>query len=83
MNKNTSITLDNHFDSFISRQLSTGRYASTSEIARAGLQLLEGEETKLETLHKLLDEGENSDFTEYSLEGLIEELDREVPDNTH
>jgi antitoxin ParD1/3/4 len=40
--------------------------------------LLEEEETKLSTLRKMLDEGEASEFVEYSLSGLIEELDSET-----
>jgi antitoxin ParD1/3/4 len=78
MTKNTSITLGEHFDSFIAKQLKTGRYASTSEVVRAGLRLLEEEETKLVTLRKMLEEGETSELVEYSLEALIEELDRET-----
>lgn len=78
MSKNTSITLGEHFDSFVTDQLKSGRYASTSELVRAGLRLLEKEETKLSNLRKLLDEGESSDFVEYSLNGLIEEMDSEA-----
>ena len=78
MSKNTSITLGEHFDSFVTEQLENGRYASTSEVVRAGLRLLEEEETKLSTLRKLLEEGEASEFVDYSLSGLIEELDSET-----
>ena len=77
MSKNTSVSLGDHFDSFITKQIESGRFASTSEVVRAGLRLLEEEETKLSTLRKMLDEGEGSDFVEYSLNGLIEELDSE------
>lgn len=78
MSKNTSITLGEHFDSFVTEQLENGRYASTSEVVRAGLRLLEEEETKLSALRKLLAEGEASEFVEYSLRGLIEDLDSET-----
>jgi antitoxin ParD1/3/4 len=78
MSKNTSVTLGGHFESFVTKQLKSGRYASTSEVIRAGLRLLEEEETKLSSLRKMLDEGEASDFVEYSLNGLIEELDSEA-----
>ncbi|NNJ93084.1 MAG: type II toxin-antitoxin system ParD family antitoxin [Gammaproteobacteria bacterium] len=78
MSKNTSITLGDHFDTFVTEQLASGRYASTSEVVRAGLRLLEDEETKLSTLRSMLAEGEDSSFVEYSLNGLIEELDSEA-----
>ncbi|MES9841013.1 MAG: type II toxin-antitoxin system ParD family antitoxin [Candidatus Thiodiazotropha endolucinida] len=77
MSKNTSITLGEHFDSFITNQLNSGRFSSASEVVRAGLRLLEEEETKLVTLRKMLHEGESSEFVKYSLEGLISEIDNE------
>ena len=77
MGKNTSISLGEHFDLFIAEQLESGRYASTSEVVRAGLRLLEEEETRLATLRHMLEIGEGSDTVEYSLDSLIEELDSE------
>jgi len=77
MQKNTSITLGKHFDSFIAQQVQNGRYASASEAVRAGLRLLEEREIKLKALRLALEEGEKSGFAEYSLNGLIEELDTE------
>jgi antitoxin ParD1/3/4 len=77
MQKNTSITLGPHFDTFISRQVKTGRFSSASETVRAGLRLLEEHELKLAALRLALQEGEESGFTDYSLKGLIEELDGE------
>jgi len=77
MTKNTSITLGNHFDSFITQQVKTGRYSSASEVIRAGLRILENSETKLNTLRNLLNEGERSGHAEYSYEKLIESLDQE------
>jgi antitoxin ParD1/3/4 len=58
--RNTSISLGNRFQDFVDGQVSTGRYASASEVVRAGLRLLETEETKLETLRQALIEGEAS-----------------------
>ena len=75
MSKNTSITLGEHFDGFISKQIAEGRYASTSEVVRAALRLLEDNEQKLATLRKLLKEDENSGTAEYSYEALMNELD--------
>ncbi|SDL97279.1 antitoxin ParD1/3/4 [Modicisalibacter muralis] len=77
MQKNTSITLGQHFDAFIAGQLKTGRYSSTSEVVRAGLRLLEESETRLTTLRKLLKEGEDSGFEDYSYDAFIRELDNE------
>lgn len=77
MQKNTSITLGQHFDAFIAEQLKNGRYSSTSEIVRAGLRLLEESETRLTTLRKLLQEGEDSGFEAYSYDSFIRELDSE------
>lgn len=77
MQKNTSITLGQHFDAFISEQLKSGRYSSTSEVVRAGLRLLEESEARLTTLRKLLKEGEDSGFEEYSYDSFIQELDNE------
>ena len=75
MAKNTSITLGDHFDGFIAGQLESGRFGSASEVVRAGLRLLENSETKLETLRRLLDEGERSGNADYSYDTFIAELD--------
>ena len=64
MSKNTSISIGQHFDSFIQTQIAAGRYASTSEVVRAALRLLEGEEEKLKLLKQALVEGEQSGFVE-------------------
>ncbi len=77
MAKNTSITLGDHFDDFVAKQVKSGRYGSASEVIRTGLRALEDTETKLETLRVLLDEGEQSGFADYSYEGIVSELDNE------
>jgi antitoxin ParD1/3/4 len=69
--------LGNHFDSFISQQVQSGRYASASEAVRAGLRLLEERELKLTAIRQALTEGEKSGTAEYSLNELINELDQE------
>ncbi|WP_324650611.1 type II toxin-antitoxin system ParD family antitoxin [Georgenia sp. H159] len=38
MARNTSISLADHFADFLSREVSSGRYRSASEVVRAGLQ---------------------------------------------
>ncbi len=75
MAKNTSITLGNHFDDFIAGQIKAGRYGSASEVVRAGLRLLENSEAKTEALRRMLKEGEESGFADYSYEQLMSELD--------
>lgn len=60
MSKNTSITLGNYFDEFIQGQISSGRYKNVSEVVRAGLRLLEDEESKKSSLKKALQEGVDS-----------------------
>jgi len=60
MGKNTSISLGDHFTSFVDRQLAEGRYGSASEVVRAGLRLLEEQEVKLAALRAALLAGEQS-----------------------
>ncbi len=78
MPKNTGISLGKHFDVFISQQIDDGRYASVSEVVRAGLRLLEDNEQKIATLRHLFEEGENSGTAEYNYESLMQELDDEL-----
>ena len=79
MQKNTSVTLGAHFEQFIAQQIAQGRYGSASEAIRAGLRLLEAHETKLAALRQALKAGEESGKADYSLQGLIDELDNESP----
>ena len=60
MAKNTSISLGDHFSSFVDRPLADDRLGSASEVVRAGLRLLEEHEIKLEALRTALIEGEQS-----------------------
>jgi antitoxin ParD1/3/4 len=64
MSKNTSISLGNYFDQFISSQVSVGRYKNVSEVVRAGLRLLENEESKIIALRNAIQEGMNSSRVE-------------------
>jgi antitoxin ParD1/3/4 len=63
MAKNTSISLGDHFDAFIEKQLATGRYRSASEVVRESLRLLEDQEEQRNALRKALIKGENSGLT--------------------
>ena len=64
MGKNTSISLGEHFESFINTEISSGRYNSTSEVIRSALRLLESEERKMNDLRSALVTGENSELIE-------------------
>lgn len=69
--KNTSISLGNYFDQFVGSQVSVGRYKNVSEVIRAGLRLLENEESKVVALKNAIQQGldspriENFDFDEH------------------
>ena len=60
MGRNTSISLGDHFEDFIQSTVSKGRYSNASEVVRAGLRLLEEEESKIITLKKAISEGMDS-----------------------
>lgn len=77
MAKNTSMTLGEHFDGFISHQIQSGRYGSASEVVRAGLRVLEDKESKLDVLRQMLTDGEESGIADYSYDNLMTELDDE------
>lgn len=53
----TSFALGDHYRSFAERKVREGRYASTSEVVRAGLRLLEVEEEKLQALRREIQKG--------------------------
>lgn len=60
MAKNTSIVLGDHFQDFVEGQVASGRFASASEVVRAGLRLLEEHEGRVFELREALIEGEKS-----------------------
>ena len=64
MAQNTSISLDDHFSNFLSREVASGRYRSSSEVVRAGLRLLEDQEAQLAGLRAALVAGEASGAAE-------------------
>ena len=60
MNRNTSISIGTYFDTFIQNRISAGRYKNASEVVRAGLRLLEEEESKMIALKDAIQDGINS-----------------------
>jgi antitoxin ParD1/3/4 len=72
MGRNTSISLGDHFASFVDRQIAEGRYGSVSEVVRAGLRLLEEQEVKLAALRAALQAGERSGPSEpFDFDGFL------------
>lgn len=63
----SSLTLDDQSSGAIERIVAGGRYVSASSAVRAGLELLEAEEIKLQRLREALIKGENS--------GIVEDFD--------
>ncbi len=59
MARNTSVTLGDHFDEFVSEKINAGRFHSVSEVVRAGLRKLEDDDAKLQLLRNRLKAGEN------------------------
>lgn len=57
MGRNTSISLGDHFEDFVDKGVSSGRFKNASEVIRAGLRLLEEEENKMVALKKALVDG--------------------------
>ncbi|MCC6922719.1 MAG: type II toxin-antitoxin system ParD family antitoxin [Nitrosomonas sp.] len=79
MAKNTSVSPGDHFETFVDERVKAGRYASASDAVRAGLRLLEQEETRLEALRAALIKGEESGIAEdYNIEAIQRELDSEA-----
>lgn len=77
MQKNTSVTLGEHFEGFIAEQIGRGRYASVSDAIREGLRLLEDREVRLAALQKAIADGlESGVAEEFSMAELQKELDR-------
>ncbi|KGE10505.1 type II toxin-antitoxin system ParD family antitoxin [Burkholderia gladioli] len=60
MPRNTSISLGDHLTQFVDTQVASGRYGSASDVVRAGLRLLETQETELKALQEALRAGEAS-----------------------
>lgn len=72
MATNTSISLDEHFSSFLAREVATGRYRTASEVVRAGLRLLEDQETQMSALRSALVAGEESgDAESFDFEAFV------------
>jgi antitoxin ParD1/3/4 len=59
-----NINLTEHFDEFVDRQISTGRYSNASEIVREALRLLETRECEREAKLRVLRQAAKQGFDE-------------------
>lgn len=80
---NISLSLGEHWETFIKNEVDYGRYGSASEVVRDALRGLEERHSKLEALRLHLLEGaeqaERGEFVNgYSIEQIISELDQEI-----
>lgn len=62
MEKNSSILLGDYFESFVNKQVESGRFSSASEVVRTAMRLFEQEENKKTALIKELEKGEQAGF---------------------
>ena len=78
----TSMSLGDHWESFIRNQVGSGRYGSASEVVRDALRTLEAQQSRLEALRAHLgvgaDQAHRGEFvTDYSADRVIADLDSE------
>ncbi|RMB01827.1 antitoxin ParD1/3/4 [Eilatimonas milleporae] len=76
----TSLTLGEHWETFIRNEVASGRYGSASEVVRDALRSLEERKSKLATLRAHLAEGADQarrgEFVDdYSIETFLESAD--------
>ena len=58
--KTTSVALGTYFENFVRMKVEQGRYNNASEVIRAGLRLLEEDESQLQELRMAIADGMNS-----------------------
>jgi antitoxin ParD1/3/4 len=74
MNKNVSLSLDEHYSAFVDEKVAEGRYESADDVIRAGLRLLEEEDAKVAALRAAIIEGEESgEPTEFDFDAFLAE----------
>lgn len=79
----TSLSLGEHWEVFIKKEVASGRYGSASEVVRDALRNMEQRQLKLEVLRAHLSEGhaqaEAGEFVEgFSMNSLISDLDKGI-----
>lgn len=58
--RTTTVSLSSHFDDFIRRKISQGRYDNESDVISAALRLLEEDEKKIMAFKDAIQEGIDS-----------------------
>ena len=82
MGRNTSVSLGNYFENFVDSRVSEGRFKNASEVIRAGLRLLEEEESKIVALKKAINEGIESGIAkDFSPKTHLESLKAQMKNN--
>lgn len=79
----TSLSLGEHWEVYIRNEVSSGRYASASEVVRDALRAMEERKTKIEALRTHLAQGAQQaragEFVDdFSMDSLISDLDNEA-----
>ena len=78
MSKNTSISLGNYFDDFVRNSITQGRFKNASEVIRAGLRLLEEEESKSILLKAAIKKGDESpDVEDYDAKDFLASIKKQ------
>ena len=78
MARTVTVTLGPHYEEFIQANIAGGRYNTVSEVIRAGLRLLEEDETRLAAIRAALIEGEESGVVEdFNPEEFLQKLNAE------
>ena len=77
----TSLSLGEHWETFIKNEIASGRYGSASEVVRDALRHMEEHNSKMAVLRAHLAQGEtqvhNGQFVEnFSMDDLLAELDQ-------
>lgn len=74
----TSLSLGGHWETFIKREVASGRYGSASEVVRDALRQLEERKSKLELLRAHLNEGAEQaargEFIDQTLDEMLAEF---------